>query len=89
MSVDDATKRYQRIAWALLGLMTLVTLGGPVGIWAVLRGGPSADWPPDRAVEWVTLIGLSGLVIALMVFSVLAAVASHRSAPPVQKRREP
>lgn len=83
----DPAKRYQRMAWVLLGLMTLVTVGGPVGIWLALRGGPSPDWPPDRPVEWVTLLGTCALMLGLMILSVATAVASQRAASRVREQQ--
>ena len=44
----------------------------------VLRGGPSPKWPPDRPVEWATLFGVSGLVLALMILSIALSVANQR-----------
>ena len=55
-----------RSPYVLLVLMTLATLGGPLTFGIVLRGGARADWPPDRAVEWVMLAATSGLVLMLM-----------------------
>ena len=62
----------------LLSVMTLATFGGPVGVWSVLRGGPSADWPPDRPVEWVALFGTAALVLSCMVAIVSMGLA-HRN----------
>ena len=52
--------------FVLLGLMTSLTVGGPFLIGLVLRGGTSPNWPPDRPVEWVTVLGVSGAVLVLM-----------------------
>ncbi len=43
-----------RLPYVLLGAMTLVSFGGPFVILVVVRGGPSARWPPDRPVEWIS-----------------------------------
>ena len=51
----------------LLGAMTLVSFGGPFVVFVVIRGGSSADWPPDRPLEWITIGVVFGLVIALFV----------------------
>ena len=48
------TQRLPRLPYVLLGLLTLATMVGPVAIVVAIRGGPSPDWPPDRAVEWWT-----------------------------------
>jgi hypothetical protein len=45
---------------ALLGLLTLACFGGPFAL-LIVRGGPSGDWPPDRAIEWIVI----GLVFTL------------------------
>ena len=58
--------RPSRWPYAILAAMTLFSFGGPLAFGAVLRGGVSPNWPPDRAIEWATLIGISGVVIALM-----------------------
>ena len=59
--------RLPRLPFVLLGAMTIFTFGGPLAIGFVLRGGASPNWPPDRPVEWATLIGISGMVAALMI----------------------
>ena len=52
--------------FVLLGLMTATTVLGPFLIGMVLRGGESQVWPPDRSVEWVTVLGTSAAVLGLM-----------------------
>ena len=52
--------------FVLLGLMTSFTIGGPFLIGLVLQGGASPNWPPDRPVEWATVLGVSGVVLGLM-----------------------
>lgn len=69
-----------RQAWILLVVMTAAVLGGPIGFGAILRGGARPDWPPDRPVEWAALLGICGLVVALMALSVAVAVANQRAA---------
>ena len=61
------TPKPPRWPYVLLGLMTLFTFGGPLAIGYVLGGGASPAWPPDRPVEWATLIGISAMVAILMV----------------------
>jgi hypothetical protein len=68
-----------RRAMALLAVMSIAAFGGPVGIGAVLRGGESRDWPPDRPVEWAALFGVSGLVLALMLAAIAVSVANQRA----------
>jgi hypothetical protein len=62
----------------MLALMTVASFGGPIGIGAVLRGGASPDWPPDRPVEWATLVGVSACVLILMIACVLLAIRNQR-----------
>ena len=57
----------RRWPFVLLGLMTIASFGGPIGIVAILRGGDHAGWPPDRPVEWLAFSAICGLVAALMV----------------------
>jgi len=47
-----------KVAYALLGAMSLISFGGPFGLALLLSGGEATGWPPDRAVEWAGAIGL-------------------------------
>jgi hypothetical protein len=80
-------RRLTRQAMVLLVLMTCAAFGGPIGFGAILRGGPRAGWPPDRPVEWAALVGISGIVLALMVLSVAVSLANQREAK--RFRQEP
>lgn len=51
--------------FALLGVMSVVCFVGPLVIFVVVRGGPSPLWPPDRAVEWITIAIVIGLFLIL------------------------
>ncbi len=55
-----------RVAYVLLGLLTLATFGGYFLIGYVLKGGESPAWPPDRQVEWGVFAGVTGSVVGLM-----------------------
>ena len=55
-----------KFAYALLFLMTFFSMGGPFLIGHVLKGGEHAGWPPDRPVEWVTFVAVTGIVIGLL-----------------------
>jgi hypothetical protein len=55
-----------RIAYLLLGLLTVATFGGYFLIGHILRGGASPAWPPDRPVEWGVFAGVTGAVVGLM-----------------------
>lgn len=78
--MNSDPQRLTRQALVLLALMTLAALGGPVGFGMVLRGGARPGWPPDRSVEWAALLGVSGLVLALMVLGIAIALANQRAA---------
>ncbi len=56
-----------RLPMILLGLLTLGTIGGPFLMLLVVRGGPSAGWPPDRPVEWIVIAAVMISVVALFV----------------------
>ncbi|WP_435007431.1 hypothetical protein P12x_004731 [Tundrisphaera lichenicola] len=60
------SRRLPRTPFALLAAMTIFTTTGPIGIWAILKGGARPDWPPDRAVEWAVVLGVSAMVVSLM-----------------------
>ncbi len=71
--------RLPRLPFVLLGAMTAFTLGGPLAIGAVLRGGARRTWPPDRAVEWATLVGVSAAVVGLMVACLSLSLVNRRA----------
>ena len=77
MAGSNLAPRQKRML-ILLGAMSLGTFGGPVGIGAVLRGGASRSWPPDRPVEWATLFGIAGLVAACMLGILALGLAQRR-----------
>jgi hypothetical protein len=54
----------------LLGALSLVCFGGPAAILVAVRGGESPRWPPDRPLEWITIV----LVIALFIGLFFACV---------------
>jgi hypothetical protein len=81
---DD--RRLTKQALGLLAMMTCAAFGGPIGFGMILRGGPRSSWPPDRPVEWAALVGISGIVLALMVLSVAVAISNQRAA---RRAREP
>jgi hypothetical protein len=61
----SAAQGITRLPYVLLGAMTFVTFAGPFVILAVVRGGRSSSLPPDRPVEWGTIIVVIGLEVVL------------------------
>ncbi len=72
-------KKPPRLPFVLLGLMTVLTFGGPLAIGYVLQGGASPKWPPDRPVEWFTFLGISGMVLVLMMASFSLLLVNHKA----------
>ncbi len=72
--------RPSRLPLVALGLMTLVSFGGPILIAVLLWGGPRSGWPPDRPVEWIGV----GLVMTLFATCFIACltVGWWRKQPP-------
>lgn len=73
------TRRTPRLPLVLFALLTAMTLGGPLTLWAVIRGGASPEWPPDRPVEWWMLLGTIGLFAALLLACLGTAAAALRA----------
>ena len=61
------SRKVVRLAYALLAAMTLLSFGGPFLIGAIMRGGDSPNWPPDRPVEWTAFGGVTALVVVVLV----------------------
>ncbi|WP_165230893.1 hypothetical protein [Aquisphaera insulae] len=59
------------LPYLLLIGMTVVSFAGPFAILLAVRGGESANWPPDRPVEWVVI----GAVLALFLAFFTACVS--------------
>ncbi len=64
---------------ALLALMTVATLIGPVLVAWIVGGGVERRWPPDRPVEWVALLGVVGAVMGLMIALLRIGLTNHRA----------
>ena len=79
-------ERLPRLPYVLLGAMTLVSFGGPFVILGAIWGGRSAKWPPDRPVEWVAIVVVIGLVIALFL-ACLSIGWWHRPASQVVEQK--
>src|SRR4051812_38241588 len=60
-----------RLPYVLLVAMSLVSFGGPFLMFAVLRGGESPRWPPDRFIEWAVI----GVVLVLLLILFAACVS--------------
>jgi hypothetical protein len=56
-----------RLPFLLLGWLTVVSFGGPLALLLIVRGGPRADLPPDRPVEWIVIALVFGLFLVLFV----------------------
>jgi len=69
----------------LLAAMTFVTFGGPFLVLVVVQGGTSPNWPPDRAVEWITIVAVLGLFVALFV----GCITVSRWYPRLRHRKAP
>ena len=78
-----------RLPFVLLGLLTLVTAGGPVAILLTLRGGTRAQWPPDRPLEWWTFGLTTGAVIVLMSACLVIGLARWRRTPRYSRPASP
>ena len=71
--------------YALLGAMTLVTFGGPLLVLVVVGGGASPYWPPDRPVEWVTIV----LVPVLFLVFFIGCLTNGLWFPPPRQGKAP
>ncbi len=71
--------RVERAPLLILAVMTLLCFAGPLGVWWVLRGGKGEGWPPDRPVEWVTLIGSCSAVLILMLVLLIMNLRTTRA----------
>jgi hypothetical protein len=85
------SKKAPRLPLVLLGLMTLFSFGGPLAIGYVLRGGTSPNWPPDRAVEWLTFAIICAMVFLLMMACLSLALVNRKvgSASPIPPGEKP
>lgn len=71
----------------LLVIQTVLMLGGPFGIGAILKGGESPDWPPDRPVEWLvvgSICGVFSIILILILTLGLKARSEIKAMPRVQ-----
>jgi hypothetical protein len=55
-----------RLAYALLGAMTVVSFGGPIALMLVIGGGQNPKWPPDRPIEWMAFGVIVSIACALL-----------------------
>jgi hypothetical protein len=47
-------------------MLTLVCFAGPFAL-LIIGGGSSAEWPPDRPVEWIVIVLVGATAAALFV----------------------
>ena len=83
--------RVSKTAFVLLGLMTALTVIGPLLIAATIQGGQDSHWPPDRPVEWWTFGLVTGAVVILMGFCLAIGIGQWRqllAAKPESPRKD-
>ncbi len=80
----SSKSRLLNLPYVLLIAMTFVSFGGPFLIFVVVRGGESAVWPPDRALEWITIALVLTLFITL--FSACVTMGWWYTTPPQSRR---
>ena len=56
-----------RLPYVLLAALSVVCFGGPFVIAAVVMGGESSRWPPDRPVEWWAIGAVMLLFLTLFI----------------------
>jgi len=74
-----------RLPYVLLAGLTVVAFAGPLAMLLVIRGGPSAGLPPDRAIEWVVIALVFGLFIVLF----FACISINWWHPGLRESRKP
>ncbi len=76
--------------FVLLGLLTVLTAGGPLAIFLVLRGGQSRSWPPDRPIEWIIFVTVIVVFVAVMLACLAIGIANWRrlATKPLPKTEE-
>jgi hypothetical protein len=66
--------------FVLLGILTVLTVGGPIAIWKAIQGGSSPVWPPDRPIEWWAFGLITGAVVVLMTACLAIGLVNWRKA---------
>lgn len=64
--------------FVLLGLLTILTVAGPLAISQSIQGGASPNWPPDRPVEWWIFGLCTGVFVAIMGACLAIGFANYR-----------
>ncbi len=70
--------KLSKAPFVLLGLLTVLTVGGPLAIWQTMRGGQNPRWPPDRPIEWSVFVLTTGLFLAVMIACLAFGVVNWR-----------
>lgn len=84
--------RLSKAPFVLLGVLTILTVAGPLVISQTIRGGNRAGWPPDRALEWWTFGTVIGAYLIILAVCLAHGVAGWRRTVAIgkaQHRREP
>jgi hypothetical protein len=81
--------RPARTPLVLLGLLTVLTVAGPIAISRTIRGGRSPRWPPDRPVEWWTFGLLTGGFLVVMAACLAVGLLNWRQALANARDRKP
>jgi hypothetical protein len=74
-------RRLSPLPYIVLSALSLVTFGGPLLIFVIVRRGQRANWPPEGALEWITIILVLGLFVALF----FACVTNGWWSPPPRR----
>jgi hypothetical protein len=74
--------------YVALGVLTLLTVGGPLAIAVILDGGAHRRWPPDRPVEWWTFGLVIGSFAIVMTVCLAIGLTNWRKTVALSRRGE-
>jgi hypothetical protein len=83
--MNGRQSRTSFLPYFLLGVMSLVSFGGPFLVLVVVQGGASPVWPPDRHIEWITI----AVVLGLFAVFFLACITMGWWYPPLRRGKAP